>query len=110
MTLDEVSIILRVFILIILGIISQLAFHRRQYKVMFWSLAFWLNIFRILALRVLRVYAHQSDPNIQTIQTNLMVGIPALITDVILILASIPLYLWLVETYKVWKKEIELNK
>jgi hypothetical protein len=104
MTLDELVIILRSLILIVLAIISQLAFHRRQFKVMFWSLGFWLTIFRLLIIRVLKVYAHQDDPNVLQIEQNLMSGLPSLITDVVLILTTIPLYIWMKDTYKVWVK------
>jgi hypothetical protein len=103
--IDTLTIVLRCLALAILAIVSQLAFHRKQYKLMIWTLGFWLTIFRLLALRVLRVYAHQDDPSILLFENNLMTGIPSLITDVVLILSSLPLYLWITETYQVWKKE-----
>lgn len=110
MSLDDATIVLRIGILVILATISQLAFHRKQYRVMFWSLAFWLTIFRLLTVRVLRVYAHQDDPNLIKFENDLMFGVPALLTDIVLVGAAIPLYSWLVETYKEWKqKAIEIK-
>jgi hypothetical protein len=104
MNLDEFIIILRCLILMVLAIISQLAFHRRQFKVMFWSLGFWITIFRLLTIRVLKVYAHQDDPNIQQLQITIMSGLPSLITDIVLVVTALPLYIWIKDTYKVWLK------
>lgn len=107
-TLDQIAIVSRFIILTVLAIISQLAFHRKQYKVMIWSLAFWLSTFRLLVIRILRLYPHQTDALLPKFQNDLMFGITPIITDFILILGVVIMYFWLIETYQHWKKEAKV--
>lgn len=104
---DIISIILRALTLIILAVISQLAIHRKQFSIAFWSLAFWLTLFRLLLLRVLKFYAHQDDITVVQLENLLMYGWPSLFTDIVLVVSTMPLYKWLVNTYKVWLKTTE---
>lgn len=109
MILDQIAILSRFIILTVLAIISQLAFHRGQYKVMIWSLAFWLSTFRLLVIRVIRLYPHQSDALLPKFQYELMFGIIPVITDLFLVVGVIVMYFWLVETYQQWKKETNVQ-
>lgn len=108
MNLDLTAIILRFLILTVLSVISQLAFHRKQYKVMIWSFAFWFSTFRLLLIRILRFYPHQGDKILPVVEADLQFGIAPLITDLLLLIGVVTMYLWIVETYQTWKKQAKV--
>ena len=105
--IDFLLIILRCVVLLVLVIVSQLALHRRQYPLALWTFAFWLTIFRLLAIRVLRVYAHPEDPQVGMILNQIMTGWFSVVTDFILVFSAIPMFYWIKKTYQEWKSELE---
>lgn len=56
MSVEVLSIIIRITILYILGITSQLALRKRMYVVWLFTLAVWLTIFRLTIWRAVTFY------------------------------------------------------
>lgn len=102
--IDTIDLIVKLLVLFFLAATSELSFKKRSWGLMFLALGVWLTIFRAAILRASVIYAgvfnHTSQEVIKIIQKGLMSGSLSLVTDVIALIGSIIVFVFVAAEMK----------
>lgn len=102
--IDAIDLVVKLLILFFLAATSELSFKRRSWGLMFLTLGLWLTIFRAAILRASVIYAgvfnHTSQDVIRVIQRGLMSGSLSLVTDIIALLGSMIVFVFVAAEIK----------